>query len=80
MELFLKTEMLTLAAIHCFVSLSLYVSPALKEPLGLSLTVRPLIDRMGAVARERRVQVFPQYVEFVLQVDEEHISGAAGTP
>ena len=35
---------------------------------------------MGAVARECRIEFFPQYVDFVLQVDEEHIRGAAGTP
>lgn len=44
------------------------------------VAVRPYVDRMGAVARERRVQVFPKYVDFVLQVDEENISVAAGTP
>lgn len=35
---------------------------------------------MGAVAHDCRVQVFPQYVDFVLQIDEEHIGVAAGTP
>lgn len=46
----------------------------------VSLTVRPCVDRMGAVAHDRCVQVFPQYIDFVLHVDEEHIRVAAGTP
>lgn len=65
-------------------SVSLFSLEGLRSSEGFtgssSLTLCPCVDRMGAVAHERRVQVFPQYVDFVLQVDQEHISVAAGTP
>ena len=44
------------------------------------LTVCPLVDRVGAVPHQRRVQFLPQYVELVLQVDKEHICVARGPP
>ena len=44
------------------------------------LTFGPLVDRMSAVADQSRVQVFPQYVDLVLQVDKHHIGVAPGTP
>ena len=50
------------------------------KSVGSSLTVCPLIDRMGTVSRQRRVQFLPQYVEFVLQVDEKHICVARRSP
>ena len=44
------------------------------------LTICPLVDRVGAVPRQRRVQFFPQYIELVLQIDKEHIGVARGPP
>ena len=51
-----------------------------KRSLGLSLTLCPLVDRVGAVASECRVQFLPQYVEFVLQVDKKDICVACRSP
>lgn len=35
---------------------------------------------MCFVAGERRVQILPENIDFVLQVDEEDVSIAAGSP
>ena len=59
----------------------LFTTSAINEIcLRVSLTIRPCIDRMGAVAGDGRVQFLPQDVEFVLQVDEKDVGVARRTP
>ena len=43
-------------------------------------TLCPNIDRMGGAVLQCRVQIFPQYIDFTLQINEHHICITARIP